>query len=49
MKLSNLDAYVPAVLYNRGLDYFERDLVEELTEDAPNRWQGRGITMCRFT
>lgn len=38
MKLSNLKTYVPAVLYQRGLDYFERDFVEQLTEDAPNRW-----------
>ena len=38
MKLSNLDAYVPAKLYKRGVDYFEQDYVEELTEDAPNRW-----------
>ncbi|MBT2570066.1 hypothetical protein [Planococcus sp. ISL-110] len=36
MKLSNLEVYVPTVLYNRGLDYFERDYVE----DAPNRWHG---------
>lgn len=38
MKLSNLKTYVPAVLYKRGLDYFERDFVEQLTEGAPNRW-----------
>ncbi|EIM05269.1 hypothetical protein A1A1_17110 [Planococcus antarcticus DSM 14505] len=38
MKLSNLEAYVPAKLYNRGVDYFERDYVEELRENAPNRW-----------
>lgn len=38
MNLSNLKTYVPAVLYKRGLDYFERDFVEQLTEDAPNRW-----------
>ena len=38
MKLSNLDAYVPAKLYKRGVDYFEQRHVEELTEDAPNRW-----------
>lgn len=38
MKLSSLEAYVPAKLYNRGVDYFERDYVEELRESAPNRW-----------
>ena len=38
MNLSKLEMYVPAKLYKRGLDYFERGLVEQLTEDAPNRW-----------
>lgn len=38
MNLSNLKTYVPAKLYKRGLDYFEQDFVEQLTEDAPNRW-----------
>lgn len=38
MNLNNLKTYVPAVLYKRGLDYFERDFVEQLAEDAPNRW-----------
>jgi|GEM_PF-4093237 len=38
MNLRNLKTYVPAVLYKRGLDYFERDFVKELAEDAPNRW-----------
>lgn len=38
MNLNNLKTYVPAVLYKRGLDYFERDFVKELAEDAPNRW-----------
>ncbi|WP_040853069.1 SWIM zinc finger family protein [Planococcus antarcticus] len=38
MNLHNLKTYVPAVLYKRGLDYFERDFVEQLAEDAPNRW-----------
>ncbi|ALS79587.1 SWIM zinc finger family protein [Planococcus kocurii] len=38
MNLRNLKTYVPAVIYKRGLDYFERDFVEELTENAPNRW-----------
>ncbi|MDN7227334.1 SWIM zinc finger family protein [Planococcus sp. N064] len=38
MNLNNLKTYVPAKLYERGLDYFEKDFVEQLTEDAPNRW-----------
>lgn len=38
MKLSSLEAYVPAKLYGRGVDYFEQGFVEDLTEDAPNRW-----------
>lgn len=38
MNLNNLKTYVPAKLYERGLDYFEQDFVEQLTEDAPNRW-----------
>ncbi|WP_404336618.1 SWIM zinc finger domain-containing protein [Planococcus rifietoensis] len=38
MNLSDLETYVPAKLYKRGLDYFERGYVEQLTEDAPNRW-----------
>ena len=38
MNLSNLKTYVPAKIYKRGLDYFEQDFVEQLTEDAPNRW-----------
>ena len=38
MNLHNLKTYVPAVIYKRGLDYFERDFVELLAEDAPNRW-----------
>ncbi len=38
MNLRNLNTYVPAVLYKRGLDYFEQDFVEQLVEDAPNRW-----------
>ena len=38
MNISNLKTYVPAKLYKRGLDYFEQDFVEQLTEDAPNRW-----------
>ncbi|ANU26287.1 hypothetical protein I858_004475 [Planococcus versutus] len=38
MNLRNLNTYVPTVLYKRGLDYFERDFVEQLAEDAPNRW-----------
>ena len=38
MNLSNLKTYVPAKLYKRGLDYFEQNFVEQLTEDAPNRW-----------
>ncbi|WP_142828066.1 SWIM zinc finger family protein [Planococcus soli] len=38
MNLSNLKTTVPAKLYKRGLDYFEQDFVEQLTEDAPNRW-----------
>ena len=38
MNLSNLKTYVPAKLYKRDLDYFERDFVEQLTEDAPNHW-----------
>ncbi|WP_084242846.1 hypothetical protein [Planomicrobium okeanokoites] len=41
MNLSNLKKQVPAKLYNRGLDYFEQDFVEQLTEDAPNRWHAR--------
>lgn len=38
MNLKNLEIYVPAKLYNRGVDYFEQGFVEQLTEDAPNRW-----------
>ncbi|MBZ5201566.1 hypothetical protein HU147_10095 [Planomicrobium chinense] len=38
MNLENLKTTVPAKLYERGLDYFEQDFVEQLTEDAPNRW-----------
>ena len=38
MNLSNLKTTVPAKLYKRGLDYFEQDFVEQLTEDAPNRF-----------
>src|SRR5690606_12334225 len=38
MNLNNLKTYVPAKLYKRGLDYFEQNFVEQLTEDAPNRW-----------
>lgn len=38
MNLNNLKTTVPAKLYKRGLDYFEQDFVEQLTEDAPNRW-----------
>lgn len=38
MNLKNLEIYVPAKLYNRGVDYFEQGFVEQLTEDGPNRW-----------
>lgn len=38
MNLNNLKTMVPAKLYQRGLDYFKQDFVEQLTEDAPNRW-----------
>ncbi|WP_052652825.1 DDE-type integrase/transposase/recombinase [Planococcus massiliensis] len=38
MNLNNLKTTVPAKLYKRGLDYFEQDFIEQLTEDAPNRW-----------
>ncbi|KOF10570.1 hypothetical protein AC739_09520 [Planococcus glaciei] len=38
MKLSNLDKYVPAKLYKRGVDYFEQNYVKDLREDGPNRW-----------
>ncbi|MGM0898287.1 MAG: SWIM zinc finger family protein [Bacillota bacterium] len=38
MNLKNLKTTVPAKLYKRGLDYFEQGFVEQLTEDAPNRW-----------
>jgi hypothetical protein len=38
MNLNNLKTTVPTKLYKRGLDYFEQDFVEQLTEDAPNRW-----------
>lgn len=38
MNLNNLKTTVPAKLYKRGFDYFEQDFVEQLTEDAPNRW-----------
>ncbi|MBT2571806.1 hypothetical protein [Planococcus sp. ISL-110] len=41
MNLNNLKTYVPAKLYKRGLDYFEQDFVEHLTEVAPNRWHAR--------
>ncbi|MBD8016133.1 SWIM zinc finger family protein [Planococcus wigleyi] len=41
MNLKNLKTYVPAKLYKRGLDYFEQNFVEQLTEDAPNRWHAR--------
>ncbi|MBM7707619.1 hypothetical protein MKY84_02640 [Chryseomicrobium sp. FSL W7-1435] len=34
INLSNLKKQVPAKLYNRGLDYFEREFVEHLTESA---------------
>lgn len=37
MNINNLKTTVPAKLYERGLDYFEQDFVEQLTEDAPNR------------
>ncbi|MBF6633186.1 MAG: SWIM zinc finger family protein, partial [Planococcus sp. (in: Bacteria)] len=38
MNLNNLKTYVPAKLYKRGLNYFQQNFVEQLTEDAPNRW-----------
>lgn len=38
MNLNNLKTIVPAKLYQRGLDYFEQDFVEQLTEDVPNHW-----------
>lgn len=38
MNLRNLKTTGPAKLYNRGLDYFEQDFVEQLTEDAPSRF-----------
>src|SRR5690606_36939762 len=41
MNLNNLKTHVPAKLYKRGLDYFEQNFVEQLTEDAPNRWHAR--------
>ncbi len=43
MNLSNLKKQVPAKLYKRGLDYFEQDFVEQLSEDAPNRWHARVV------
>ena len=39
MELSDLKKYVPRVLYERGRDYYERELVEGLAEVAPNRWE----------
>ncbi|TAA72996.1 SWIM zinc finger family protein [Planococcus salinarum] len=38
MNLRNLKTTVPVKLYNRGLDYFEQNFVEQLAEVAPNRW-----------
>lgn len=38
MNLNNLKTTVPAKLYKRGLDYYNQGFVEQLTEDAPNRW-----------
>lgn len=41
MNLSSLERFVPAKLYNRGVDYFERDYVQGLKEEAPNHWYAR--------
>ena len=38
MNLTDIEEYVPAVLFERGADYFERDLVAGLKESAPNLW-----------
>lgn len=38
MNLNNLKTTVPAKLYKRGLDYYNQGFVEQLMEDAPNRW-----------
>ncbi|WP_161787036.1 hypothetical protein [Planococcus sp. CAU13] len=52
MNLNNLKTTVPTKFYKRSKDYLEQGFVEQLTEDAPNRFhaivEARGITRCRL-